>query len=411
MAPQATMPRGDVNVPGDYFSLAGFEVFMYGRFWVFTEAEDDERWGSDSDLFGHALSTVRGNALDTVMHYALWMQRHLKNEPNGDQRITNGFDEMPEVRKILDHHLNPDNDPSLAIRSVYGRWLPNFVLLDEKWLKLNLSKIFPTNENERELHLVAWGTYLRAWDVYKNIVNALIEEYGHAIDRIGEENAGPHSNRLDQRLAEHLIRTYGFGNLTLDEPEGLLDRFYAKAPDSLCGHVLRHVGYTFHEMKEDVHPVVLQRFQMLWEKRLSVARSSPQSHIREMTAFGNLFYSERFDDAWAIVELKNALEISKWAEPALFVVQRLATVAASYPDIAVRCLAYMVEGAKEEWALSSWGLSIRTIISAASRSDADSKQIAIELIHRLGARGHIEFRDLFKLACFDLTNALNRKRT
>ncbi len=31
------MPRGDVNVPGDYFSLAGFEVFMYGRFWVFTE--------------------------------------------------------------------------------------------------------------------------------------------------------------------------------------------------------------------------------------------------------------------------------------------------------------------------------------------------------------------------------------
>ena len=32
------MPRGDVNVPGDYFSLAGFEVFMYGRFWVFTEA-------------------------------------------------------------------------------------------------------------------------------------------------------------------------------------------------------------------------------------------------------------------------------------------------------------------------------------------------------------------------------------
>src|SRR5688572_19045575 len=38
MAPEATLPRGDVNVPGDYFSLAGFEVIMHGRFWVLTEA-------------------------------------------------------------------------------------------------------------------------------------------------------------------------------------------------------------------------------------------------------------------------------------------------------------------------------------------------------------------------------------
>jgi hypothetical protein len=38
MAPEATLPRGDVNVPSDYFSLAGFEVIMHGRFWVLTEA-------------------------------------------------------------------------------------------------------------------------------------------------------------------------------------------------------------------------------------------------------------------------------------------------------------------------------------------------------------------------------------
>jgi hypothetical protein len=31
------VPPGDVNVPGDYFSLAGFEVTTYGRFWVTPE--------------------------------------------------------------------------------------------------------------------------------------------------------------------------------------------------------------------------------------------------------------------------------------------------------------------------------------------------------------------------------------
>jgi hypothetical protein len=34
------VPPGDVNVPGDYFSLAGFEVTTYGRFWVTPEAAD-----------------------------------------------------------------------------------------------------------------------------------------------------------------------------------------------------------------------------------------------------------------------------------------------------------------------------------------------------------------------------------
>lgn len=357
--------------------------------------QEEQTWEASSDLSGHALSTVRGNAMHTVMYYALWVQRHLMEEANGHECLVNGFDEMPEVRKILEFHLNPGKDPSLAIRSVYGHWLPNFVILDENWLKSNLSRIFPSSEHERGLRLAAWGAYLRAWDVYKNIFNALQEEYGRAIERIGEaQSDGQHSDTLNQRLAHHLIRSYGFGNLALDDPEGLLTRFYAKAPDSLCSHILWHVGYTFHESKEDVHPVVLQRFQKLWEKRLSVARLEPQSHIREMTAFGNLFYSEKFDDGWAITELKNALEISKWAEPALFVVQRLATLAPDYPDTAIQCLAYMVEGAKEEWALSSWGLPIRTIIAAARQSDAISKHAATELVHRLGARGHTEFRDL-----------------
>jgi hypothetical protein len=38
MAPEATMPLSVVNVPGDYFSMAGFEVFINAGFQVFTEA-------------------------------------------------------------------------------------------------------------------------------------------------------------------------------------------------------------------------------------------------------------------------------------------------------------------------------------------------------------------------------------
>ena len=43
MAPEGTSPRSEVNVPGDYFSLAGFEVTTYGRFWVLCRASCSSR--------------------------------------------------------------------------------------------------------------------------------------------------------------------------------------------------------------------------------------------------------------------------------------------------------------------------------------------------------------------------------
>jgi len=46
MSLEATLPHSDVNVPGDYFSLAGFEVTTYGRFWVTPEVQEKPKeWG------------------------------------------------------------------------------------------------------------------------------------------------------------------------------------------------------------------------------------------------------------------------------------------------------------------------------------------------------------------------------
>jgi hypothetical protein len=350
--------------------------------------EEEESWEVSLDLALRADDTTRGRAIHTVMHYALWIQRHLKET---EELRPEGFQQMPEVRKVLEFHLDPAKDSSHAIRAIYGHWLPNFVLIDESWLKKKLSQIFPVDETQREFRMAAWGTYLRAWDVYKNIFNALKDEYARAIDRIGE--GGDESHLVDRRLAEHLIRSYGFGYISL--ADGLLARFYEQASDNLCAHVLWHVGYAFHEMREELPSAVLQRYEKLWEQRLETAKANPNSHSHEMSAFGYLFYSEKFNNEWSIAQLKGALDISKWAEPVLFVVQRLAVLAPVYPNHAIQCLSRLVEGSgKEEGALISWGLPIRTIISAARMSDRESQQLAVTLVHRLGALGHTEFRDL-----------------
>jgi hypothetical protein len=51
--------------------------------------------------------------MHAVIQYALWCRRHLENLSDGKQRVQRGFEELPEVREVLDFHLEPDNDPSL----------------------------------------------------------------------------------------------------------------------------------------------------------------------------------------------------------------------------------------------------------------------------------------------------------
>jgi hypothetical protein len=360
--------------------------------------EDEERQGGpEMNPATVSVNTVRGRAIHSLINYARWVQRHLKEEPDGEQRVAHGFDEMPEVRKTLDYHLNPKHDPSLAIRAVYGQWLPWLIMLDQNWVQQNLAKVFPMDESLRELCNVAWEAYITFNGAYNNIFEVLRKEYRNAIERIGERTNRKthHTHTPDQHLAQQLMLLYARGKLSLDEPEGLLARFYSKAPDGLRGHAPWHVGYSFHESKDEIPDEVVNRFKALWYERSQAALVNPASHVKEMSAFGYLFYSEKFDDAWAIAELRNALAISKRAEPDYFVVQRLAVLAASYPRLAIECLSFLVEGDKEGWRIDSWGMYMRTIIAAALQSGDDlAKQTAIELIHRLGARNHLEFADL-----------------
>jgi hypothetical protein len=362
-----------------------------------TPENEERQGGPEMDVATSAVNTIRGKAMYTVMNYALWVQRHIKEEPDGEVRASRGFDEMPEVRKTLDYHLNPKLDPSLTIRSIYGQWLPWLIMIDQNWVKQNLSKIFPKSEASRDLCNAAWQTYITFNGAYSKIFEVLRGEYERAIERIrlGTNSKSHYTHTPDQRLAQHLMLFYGRGELDLNEPDGLLTRFYLNAPDELCAHALWSVGYAFRESKEPIPTEVLQRFQALWQKRLNIAGGAPESHVEEMSAFGYLFYSEKFDDTWAITELKNALELSKKAELDYFVIQRLAALADIYPGIAIDCFSLLVEGDKEGWGMNSWGGEARTIIAAARHSeDENARQAAVTLIHRLGARNYLGFQDL-----------------
>jgi len=357
-----------------------------------------EYGGSNMDPYTMSINSVRGEAMHSVIKYALWVRRHPKDETDAEERLGRGFDEMPEVREVLNLHLDPDRDPSQTIRAVYGRWFPWLNLMDSDWAEMNRPRIFPQQESTKPLRDAAWVSYVSFCRPYKDVLHVLRDEYARAVERIGAVSTEiPSWESADEHLASHLMTFYGHGDLTLDTTQGLLSRFFARASDSLRGHAIGFIGRGFCNSEAEIDSDVLERFRTLWEWRMEVASAadSPESHRAELSAFGWWFASGKFDDTWAIEQLHKVLEIVGRVEPDHKVAERLATLAGDMPLLATQCLRLMIEGDKEDWRVHMWKDEARAILSTAlGSSDKKAHDLAEDVVHRLGARRFLEFRDL-----------------
>ena len=123
------------------------------------------------------------------------------------------------------------------------------------------------------------------------------------------------------------------------------------------------------------------------------------SFHNELIEFGWWFVSKRSNDNWSIDQLLEVLKITKTIDPDLWVVERLAELSVTMPRKTVQCLGLIVDGDEKGWGILGWNGDARKILAAALGSeDATARQVAREVVHRLGGRGYFEFRAL-------LTNA------
>ncbi|MEW6490936.1 MAG: hypothetical protein AB1589_00060 [Cyanobacteriota bacterium] len=356
---------------------------------------------SPRDLSNLSINTVRGEAMHTVVRYALWLRRYFEQLPDGSELIKKGFDEMPEVRQVLDEHLDIDQEPSLAIRSVYGQWFPWLMLLDGNWATQNVAKIFPHDEALSDLRSAAWESYIRYCSVYDNVFDLLQEEYSYAVERSNTACSKKQQlTELEEGLAEHLMTFYWRGKLRFDEPRGLLTLFYTEVPDVLRGYALKFVGRSLRNTEDAIEPQILNRLQLLWERRLEAARAAtlPTSYINELAAFGWWFASAKFDDSWAIAQLKEVLQLIGQVEPDFLIFERLAALADKMPESTVECLKLIIEKDKNGLGIYGSDDEVKTILATAIQGSSDTaRQTAIELINRLGQCGNWEFRELLSI--------------
>ena len=360
--------------------------------------------GANMDPSNYAINTVRGQAIESVVKYALWVHRYTTDsEVMGG---SNGFNRMPEVRDVLNQHLNLIAEPSYAVHSIYGQWLPWLQLLDPGWTEHNLSKIFPPGEKEFLFWEAAWDAYVSFCPPYDTVFDLVKGEYERAVTRIAQASPDRKHPMLGlDRLAQHLIVFYLRGRLKLDDP--LLELFYREASSELRASALRFAGRSFYSLDDSVvhaHenqlPEVNERAVALWVARLRAATQADDvsAYRDEISEFGWWFISPTFDVDWALAQLQLALRFAGFVEFAHLVVKRLAEIVDTHPVAVLTALQLLISSDRQGFLSLGWESVTDTLRSALNSPEAGVRQQAEALTHELGARGYRNLRDLLREA-------------
>lgn len=358
-----------------------------------TPEHEDRYGGSNMDPSTLSLNTTRGQAMHAAVRYGLWLRRSMEAHEQQGLLRADGFARMPELRDLLEAHLDSAKDASLAVHSVYGQWFPWLVLLDATWAAAQARAIFAHDNADR--WAASWGAYVIFNRPYDDVVSVIEEQYRQAIDEI----TSPHpafrwlggSETPEERLAEHVMVWYWRGRADLSAG-GLLDSFYRHAPDSLRGHAMEFLGRSLRETRA-ADETVLRRMQALWESRLGSgeASGSPQ----ELGAFGWWFSAEVLADDWRLAQAEAVLKRGVRLEPNFAVFATLASLAPGRPWPTARVLRMILAQEKDGWGIDAHRDDIKNALAAIlAGTDNEARQLAVETAHWLGSLGYRDFRPL-----------------
>jgi hypothetical protein len=351
-----------------------------------TPEHEAQYGGTNMDPATMSLNTVRGQAMYAAVEYARWLAYI------GVAKGARAFDSMPEVRQLLDAHLDTALDPSTTVRAVYGRQLPMLHYLDPGWVEERIGRIFPSDEDQRTLRDAAWETFL-AFNSPHQTWPILADEYRRAVEDIeGQSAKAPGRRDPNETLAEHLMVLYWHGSEGCDP---LVDRFFEIAPDELRQHAISFLGRSLKGIEGDVPAEVVARLKGLWQRRVEAARRKQSEHRLELAAFAWWAGAPPLELEWRLDQVFTVLRMTGHLDPEFVVTEMLAEAASSLPKRAVDCLALLVTPEADPWGAVAQSQEARTVVETAlSCGEVEAATAAAELVSSLAARGHRELVDL-----------------
>jgi hypothetical protein len=333
--------------------------------------------GKNMDPFTLSINTVRGTAFHALFAYVFWCDRHRKALGEHTERI------VPEAKAVMQRHLDRTHDPSLAVRSVYGRYFPWLYIYEPAWATKLISQLFPSDNVS--LRYAAWETYLSN-SVFEPVYKALRQQYEQAIRDLRTVK-GDRRFWSDpvKHLAMHLMTAYAYR--LEEEGNPLWEKFFRLATAKERGIAVAFCGGVYAERAASAAAGELpstERLQEFWDWRLSVSKD-----VDELRAFGCWVQSDKFSYEWLLEHLVATLRKTRGVIDREFtVLASLRIYATQYPLLCTSALELLVKAKTADRIMLGHNEDIDEILKCA-RGSGEAKTVAqadriIDYLTRLG---------------------------
>jgi len=366
-----------------------------------------EGWLGHEDPATLAINRVRSRALLALIEYAWFWATTVAPKP----KVSHATGPRPKrlepvVREALTRKLDRLEDPSWAVHSVYGCYLPRLFRLDQEWVETHVDQIFPEGEDEDSVryYVAAWDSYVIFNRFGSPLFELLRRKYERAIQNLGKGRVTQTHLDPQRHLATHVVWEYLLSQYDLDLPAGpqnLIRLFFQEAPPQACGHV----PWVFWRVLED-NPDKLEtywpRVRAVWEWRAKEASAANHSidFDDEMEWFAHLLLvapkHETMVSLWPLLEalLLRVTRSERREEGWLTVEKYLAAEVDRDPARAIEFYRLMYDQAPQRrWYYYAREEARRIIEKAAA--DKNARHEALWLIDLLARRGNHQFQDIY----------------
>ncbi len=164
----------------------------------------------------------------------------------------------------------------------------------------------------------------------------------------------------------------------------LVDRFLAAADADMCAYAIGFAPHAVRDVVGDDDEAFRTKLASFWTWCSGRTDIAPA-----LRGFGMWFHEEKLDLAWRLTQLERALTVAGHVMRDFEVMDDLAAATASHPQLVLRCVRLLINGA-DGMRVYAWALDghLRNIITAAiEHGDAPTIAEARAFASHLAGRG------------------------
>jgi len=333
-----------------------------------------------------ALNTPRPVGVEAMIRYGRWIKL-----ATPEAEFTPAL--LAPVFAVLENKLDAAQEPSAAVREMFGMQFRTLGWLGLEWFLSVIPKLFPGKDGTKEektLDRFAWNSYLQYCGPVGETLAATRTRYLMAIRALQKGEASVGEN--DRTLAGHLMQYYAYGVIDLDDE--LLVQFFASASIKLRAQAVGDIGWNLIQEGASLSEEIQARFMRLWESRMELLNAVSKEEAEELASFGWWLACGKFPDEWAIEQALPILERVRSLRPDFAVVEALDRLSSKYPYEAVRVVHVLFEEDRDGWAIHGWSQHLDSILKEALRDGEIARKEAGEMIELLVSRGFRGYRNL-----------------